>query len=59
MKNSNETIGSRTRDLPTYIVVPQPTSLPRAPTPDSIKYISIRDIIPSYSVLEYVYIYIQ
>jgi hypothetical protein len=31
MKNSNDTIGNRIRDLPTCSVVPQPTALPRAP----------------------------
>jgi hypothetical protein len=31
MKNSNDTIGNRTRDLPTCSVVPQPTAPPRAP----------------------------
>jgi hypothetical protein len=31
MKNSNDTIGDRTRDLPTCIAVPQPTAPPRAP----------------------------
>jgi len=30
MKNSNDTIGNRTRDLPTCSVVPQPTAQPRA-----------------------------
>ena len=30
-KNSNDTIGNRTRDLPTCSAVPQPTALPRAP----------------------------
>jgi hypothetical protein len=30
MKNSNYTIGYRTRDLPTCRAVPQPTALPRA-----------------------------
>jgi hypothetical protein len=29
MKNSNDTIGNRTRDLPTCSVVPQSTALPR------------------------------
>ena len=33
MKNSSETIGNRTRDLPTYSVVPQPTAPLRAPPP--------------------------
>jgi hypothetical protein len=32
MKNSNETIDNRTRDLPTWSAVPQPTALPRAPS---------------------------
>jgi hypothetical protein len=31
MKNSSDTIGNRTRDLPTCSTVPQPTALPRAP----------------------------
>ena len=31
MKISNNTIGNRTRDLPTCSPVPQPTALPRAP----------------------------
>ena len=31
MKNSNDTIGNRTRDLPTCSAVPQPAALPRAP----------------------------
>jgi hypothetical protein len=32
MKNSNDTIENRTRDLPTCSAVPQPTAPPRAPT---------------------------
>ena len=32
MKNSNDTIGNRTRDLPACSVVPQPTVLPHAPS---------------------------
>jgi hypothetical protein len=31
MKNSVDTIGNRTRDLPTCSSVPQPTALPRVP----------------------------
>ena len=31
MKNSDDTIGNRTSDLPTCSAVPQPTALPRAP----------------------------
>jgi hypothetical protein len=31
MKNSNDKIGNRTRDLPTYSAVPEPTALPRTP----------------------------
>jgi hypothetical protein len=30
MKNSNDTIGNRTRDLPAYSAVPQLTAPPRA-----------------------------
>ena len=32
MKNSNDTVGNRTHDLPTCSAAPQPTALPRAPT---------------------------
>ena len=31
MKNSNDTIGNRTRDLPTCSTVPQPTAPPHTP----------------------------
>ena len=31
MKNYNDTIGNRTRDLPVCSAVPQPTAPPRAP----------------------------
>jgi hypothetical protein len=31
MKNSNDAIGDRTRDLPACSAVPQPTAPPRAP----------------------------
>jgi hypothetical protein len=31
MKNSTDTIGNRTRDLPAGSAVPQPTAPPRAP----------------------------
>ena len=32
MKNSNDTLGNRTRDLPTCRAVPQPTAPPHAPS---------------------------
>ena len=38
MKNSNDTIGNRTRDLPTCSVVPQPTAPPRTLTQKSVSY---------------------
>jgi len=31
MKSSNDTIGNRTRDLPVFSAVPQPTAPPRDP----------------------------
>jgi len=34
MKNSSDTIGNPTRDLPACSAVPQPTALPRAPGRD-------------------------
>ena len=36
MKNSNDTVGNRARDLPTCNAVPQPTAPPHAP-PDGPK----------------------
>jgi hypothetical protein len=32
LKKSSDLIGDRTRDLPASSIVPQPTTLPRAPT---------------------------
>jgi len=40
MKNSNDTIKNRIRDLPTCSAVPQPTALPRAPI--TARYFQIR-----------------
>ena len=37
MKNSNDIIGNRTRDLPTCSAVPQPTAPPRTPAVTHIK----------------------
>ena len=34
MKNSNDTFGNRTRDLPACSAVPQQTALPRTPYND-------------------------
>jgi hypothetical protein len=42
MKNSNDTIGNRTRDLPACSAVPQPTAPPAAcPQQDGLKILSI------------------
>jgi hypothetical protein len=38
MKNFNDTIGNRTRNLPTYNAVPQPTALTRAPSSTIIRH---------------------
>ena len=42
MKNSNYTIGNRTRDLLTCSAVPQPTAPPRSPIQvvDIVKYVT-------------------
>ena len=37
MKNSTDTIGNRTRDLPVCSAVPQTTALPRAPNINCMK----------------------
>ena len=42
MKNSNDTIGDRTRDLPACSAVPQPTAPPRAPMNLVINRISVK-----------------
>jgi hypothetical protein len=39
MKNSNDIIGNRSRDLPSCSAVPQPTAPPRAP-PGKVPYIN-------------------
>jgi hypothetical protein len=39
MKNSIDTIGNQTRDLPAYRTVPQPTALPRQTKQVRKKYI--------------------
>jgi len=39
MKNSNDTIGNRTRDLPACSAVPQPTAPPRAPLEGPVFYL--------------------
>jgi len=36
MKNSNDAIGNRTRDLPARSAVPQPTAPPRAPSTETL-----------------------
>ena len=37
MKNSNDTIGNRTRDLLTCSTVPQPTAPPRSPFAEMVQ----------------------
>ena len=45
MKNTNDTFGNRTRDLPTCSAVPQPTTLPRAS--DYVNYVNEKFQTPS------------
>jgi len=40
MKNSNDTIGTRTRDLPACSAVPRPTAPPRAPRVDGGEWLT-------------------
>jgi hypothetical protein len=35
-KKFNDLMGNRTRDLPACSIVSQPTTLPRAPSPDNL-----------------------
>jgi hypothetical protein len=42
-KKSNDLIGNRTRDLPACSIVPQPTTLPRAPVMKSLVKIAPSD----------------
>jgi len=44
MKNFNDTIENRTRDLPACSAVPQPTAPPRAPHNHTRKYIYINEM---------------
>ena len=46
MKNSNDTIGNRTRDLPTCSAVPQSTAPPRTPIQNRSGGIITRNIPP-------------
>ena len=41
MKNSNDSIGNRTRDLPACSTTPQPTAPPRAPLQHCTTFISL------------------
>ena len=47
MKNSNDTIGNRTRDLPTCSAGHRPTALPRAPK-YNVEELVLREYIKSY-----------
>ena len=48
MKNSNKTIGNRTRDLPACSVVPQLTAPPRAPVVVVVVVVSVPRVIPTW-----------
>jgi len=60
MKNVNDTIGKRTRNLPACSSVPQPTALPHAPVvlyrivkykQNIVKHNSVEDFIEVYSYI--------
>jgi len=57
MKSSNDTIGNRTRDLPTCSAVPQPTAPPAA-CPLSLKGHGFLFIYLSIYLCIYVFIYV-
>ena len=52
MKNSNDTIGNRTRDLPTCSAVPQPTAPPRTVTWRKIFAAKMDTVIPTLEGME-------
>jgi hypothetical protein len=55
MKNSNDTIGNRTRALLACSAVPQPTAEPRAPSFVANVYcIGIRTTVPNFIEINYV-----
>jgi hypothetical protein len=41
MKNSNDTMGNRTRNLPACSAVPQPTATPRTPKKEYVTKILV------------------
>jgi len=51
MKQSNDAIENRTRDLPTCSAVPQPTAIPRAPIMDILFILYVETYVPNYTVL--------
>ena len=55
MKNSNDTIGNQTRDLPACSVVPQPTAPPAA----CPQYLMVRKYIPAATVYRKVTVFEQ
>ena len=50
-KNSNDTIGNRTRDLPACSAVPQPTAPPRA-TLNTLTVTNVLDVLPTPNQLD-------
>jgi hypothetical protein len=57
MKNSNETIGNRTRDLPASSAVPQPTAPPRVFKLKVITTFLLCFVVSFMSILIYVFIF--
>jgi hypothetical protein len=49
MKNSSDTIGNRTRDLPACTTVSQPTAPPRAPTGLKLQHVSNQRTLLTYN----------
>ena len=47
MKNSNDTIGNRTRDLPTCSTVPQPSAPLRTPLPAWVRNVNLHHLVQS------------
>ena len=57
MKNSNDSIGNRTHDLPACNAVPQPTAPPRAPRVGTVVVVVVVIVLCAWSGLLWSFLY--